>query len=359
MIKNQTTHAYIGTYTQTGNGGNHRKEGIYICRVDLINGKLTLEAKVESNENPSYLRLHPGKRFLYAVNELEHGKASSFAVNPANAFLTLLNSQPVDGSAPCYVSYDLSGKYMLVANYSSGNLTVFPIRADGKLDPHSDLVAHVGSGPRREQDGARAHSIAFAPGGKYVVAADLGMDRLIVYKFDEIHGKLVLNDLPGVTAHLGAGPRHFIFHPNGQILYCANELNSTVMVCSWEGIKGILAPIQVLSTLPADFSGWNAVADIHMHPDQKTLYVSNRGHNSLAIFRVANNGTLTPIGYTGSGGEIPRNFAVDPGGKWLFVANQNSNNVVTFRVDMESGIPEKTENVFEVPSPVCIELVDF
>lgn len=358
MTQNMTRHAFIGTYTKSKRGEEHRKEGIYLCKVDSGSGQLSVQSMVVSNENPSYVRLHPGRRYLYAVNELDKGRASSFAVDPSTAELTLLNSQPTGGATPCFAGYDPEGKFLMVANYSSGNLTVFPIRADGKLDPHSDLVTHVGSGPYLGKQ-AHAHSIAFDPSGAYAIAADLGIDRLLVYKLDRVHGILNLIEGSGAAAKPGAGPRHFIFHPNGQILYCANELNSTVLVCSWDGSKGLLTPVQDISTLPVGFAGENAVADIHLNPSASTLYVSNRGHNSLAVFRVAADGELTSMGHVGSGGKIPRNFAVDPGGKWLYVANQNSNNVVSFRIDSESGMPQETGNVLQVPSPVCIELVDF
>jgi 6-phosphogluconolactonase len=360
MTQQITKHAYIGTYTQSERGEEHRKEGIYLCQVDSTTGQLSIQSKAVSNENPGFLRLHPNRRFLYAVNELVKGGVSSFAVDPSSGDLTLLNSQATDGVHPCFVQFDPEGKFMLVSNYSSGSLAVFPIRPDGKLDPHSDLVTHVGSGPNLDrQERAHAHSLAFDPSGKYVIAADLGIDRLLVYKLDTERGKLILNDLSGAVTQPGAGPRHFTFHPNGRILYSANELNGTVTVCSWDSSRGLLTPVQVVPTLPVEFKGENTVADIHLDPTAKTLYVSNRGHNSLAVFRIASDALLTPIGHVGCGGNWPRNFAVDPGGKWLYVANQYSNHVVTFQIDAKSGMPQETGKVLQVPSPVCIELVDF
>ena len=353
-------YTYIGCYTDQGKGEPHRPEGIILCKVDAETGRLDLIARFASNESPSFLRLHPNRKNLYAVNELVAGKVSAFEVDPASGALTVMNSQPTDGAHPCYISYDPSGKFALISNYSSGSLAVFPIGEDGRLAPHSDLVVHGGSGPNKgRQERPHAHSIAFDPSGKYAIAADLGIDRLLVYRLDSGSGKLVLNDLSGAATQPGAGPRHFTFHPNGGILYCGNEVNNTVTVCTWDSSKGILVPVQVLPTLPADFIGESTVADIHLNPAATRLYVSNRGHNSLAVFAVRADGTLSALGQVSCGGNWPRNFAIDPSGTWLFAANQYSNDVVTFRIDGEDGMPRETGQVLQVLSPVCLELVEF
>lgn len=353
-----TQYAYVGTYTDKGKDGEHRKEGIFLYERDQETGKLTLLSKQASKENPSFLRIHPTKKFLYSVIELVEGGASSFAVNQADGSLTLLNSQPTLGVHPCHLDYDPSGKFALISNYSSGCLSIFPILADGTLAPVSDFVEHHGSGVRKQQERAHAHSMAFDPSGNYLLAADLGLDRIFVYRLDTATGKLSLHDLSGAAMTPGAGPRHFVFHANGEILYSANELNGTVTVCTWDAQKGILVPVQNVPTLPADFSGENGVADIHLHPSGKILYVSNRGHNSLAVFKVLEDGLLAPLGHVACGGNWPRNFAVDPGGRWLYVANQRSSNLAIYRLDPETGWPELIDASLEVPGPVCIELVD-
>jgi 6-phosphogluconolactonase len=353
-----TQYAYVGTYTQDEHGKEHRAEGIYIYQVDPASGKLSLKSKALARENPSFLRMHPSKKYLYAVNELVEGKVSSFAVNPANGELTWLNSQPTKGMHPCYVSFDPAGKFMLIANYSSGSLAVFPILPDGTLAPMSDLIEHQGKGPNpHRQERAHAHSIAFDPSGKFALAADLGIDQILVYRLDPVTGKLSLNDPPHARMHPGAGPRHFSFHPNGNILYCANELDGTVSVCQWNDQTGILSPYQTLPTLPAGFTQDNTVADIHLDSSAKTLYVSNRGHNSLAVFRVLADGSLTPLTILPCGGNWPRNFALDGQGKWLYVANQYSSDLVQFRLNPDSGLPEATGEVYAIPSPVCVEIV--
>lgn len=354
-----TKYAYVGTYTQEERGKPHRKEGIYVYRRDAESGKLSLVSTVDSKENPSFLRLHPNKRFLYAVNELAEGEVSAFAIDPGTGRLTRINSQPTLGVHPCYISYDPAGRFAMISNYSSGSLAVFPIQADGQLAPMSGFVEHKGSGPNQgRQERAHAHSIAFDPSGQFVLAADLGIDRILVYTLDGEHGKLALHELPGAEMRPGSGPRHFVFHPNGKILYGANELDGTVTVCTWDSQKGRLTPVQHISTLPADFKGENTVADIHLDPAAKTLYVSNRGHNSLAVFRVNGDASLTLLEITSCGGNWPRNFAVDPDGKWLYVANQYSGNLVLFRLDPDTGRPIPTGDAYELPSPVCIELAE-
>jgi 6-phosphogluconolactonase len=353
-----TQYAYIGTNTNTAKDGGHRKEGVYLYRRDLETGQLTLISGQVSKEEPTFLRMHPNKKFLYAVVELVEGGASSFAVNPTDGSLTLLNSQPTGGIHPCHIAYDPSGKFALVSNYSSGRLSIFPILDDGTLGPMSDFVDHQGNGPRKQQERAHAHSMAFDPSGQFLLAADLGVDRIYVYRLDLESGKLTLHNPGWVEMAAGAGPRHFIFDDSGTILYSANELDSTVTVCAWDAQNGVLTPQQTISTLPGDFQGDNGVADIHLHPSGKALYVSNRGHNSLAVFNVLADGTLAAAGHVSCGGNWPRNFAVAPDGRWLYVANQRSGNVVIYQLNPESGWPEVVVDTLQVPGPVCIELVD-
>jgi len=351
-----STYAYVGG-AASGQGGAQPR-GISLFRRDDTTGKLILQADFVSGKDPTFLKVHPNKQFVYAVIETVEGGASAYALDQSGGGLTLLNSQPTNGVHPCHVNFDPAGKFMLVSNYSSGSLSVFPIQADGTLAPMSDCVFHRGSGPHKNQERAHAHSMGFDPSGNFLLAADLGLDRILVYRLDQ-NGKLVLHTLSGAAMTPGAGPRHFVFHPNGHILYSANELNSSVTVCQWDGEKGILVPVQTESTLPVDFQGENAVADIHLHPNGKTLYISNRGHNSLAVFQVAPDASLKAAGHVSCGGNWPRNFAVDPSGKWLYVANQRSGNLATYRVNPESGWPEELIDSINTHSPMCIELTEF
>ncbi len=256
---------YFGTYTATSSKEPHRKEGIYIFEYDPGQGILTFASTVQDVQNPSFLGIHPSRRYLYAVNELHHGQASAFAIDPASGALTFLNSQPTDGSAPCYVSFDPEGKWLLVPNYGNGTLAVFPILAGGELGPHSDYVVHKGAGPDQgRQENAHAHSVLFDPSGQFVLAADLGIDQVLVYRLDRERGKLAPHQPAYLKMPAGAGPRHMAFHPNGKIIYVANELNSTVTSCNWDETAGKLEAVQTLSTLPAEFTQWNSVADIHI-----------------------------------------------------------------------------------------------
>jgi len=351
---------YFGTYTATSPKESHRKEGIYVYEYDPSQGFLTFASAAQNVQNPSFLGIHPRKPFLYAVNELHHGQASAFRVDPTSGALTYLNSQPTDGSAPCYLSFDPEGKWLLVSNYGNGTLAVFPIQPNGELGPHSDYIVHKGSGlDTGRQENAHAHSVLFDPTGNYVLAADLGIDQVLIYRLDRDCGKLSPHQPAYLTMPAGSGPRHMAFHPNGRIIYVANELKSTVTACSWDALDGRLEARQTLSTLPADFNQWNSVADIHITPDGKYLYVSNRGHHSLAIFKAGLDGMLTPLGYSPSGGEWPRNFAILPPGDRILVANEHSDNAVTYRIDSASGQLIPTGSQYQVPRPVCVLPVQF
>lgn len=350
----------FGTYTQTSPDGPHRSQGVYIYQMDPNSGELNYVSSVDGVQNPSFLDVHPTHRFLYTVNEFDQGRVSAVAIGPNLRSFTFLNSQSTGGSAPCYLSLDPAGKWLFVANYGSGSLAVFPILPDGSLGPASDFVQHQGSSANKiRQTSPFAHSILFDPTGRFVLAADLGIDRVLVYRLDESAGRLHPHDPSGMSTHPGAGPRHLVFHPNQRFLYVSNELDSTVTACSWDSGKGSLKPIQALSTLPPGFSGENGVADIRITPSGSYLYVSNRGHNSLAIYAVnSQDGTLTPNGIVSTLGNWPRNFAIDPSGAFLYAANQFSDTVVTFRVDGNTGQLIPTGQVTSVPSPVCVKIVD-
>jgi len=346
---------FIGSYTSDDGQIENRPDGIYTCQVS-DDGQLKLILSNLSGLNPSFLAQHPTRQFLYAVNELEANAASAFAIAPQTGALTLLNSQPTGGVWPCQASVDPTGRWLMVANYKSGSLTVFPILPDGQLGPASDYVEHQGvPGPDDRQEHAHAHMIKFDPTGRLVLVSDLGLDRMFIYHLDGNLGRLEASAQEMVVMPPASGPRHFVFHPEGHLLYLANELDSTVTACEWDSQSGTLGPFQKLSTLPVGYEGYNDVADIHLHPSGRFLYVSNRGHDSLAVFSVdPNSGMLEAIGHTLSGGLTPRGFNVDPAGHFILVANQNSNNVVSLRVDPGSGLLYPTEYIISLPRPVFV-----
>ena len=351
---------YIGTYTETWRGKKHRPEGIIQFQFNPKEVTLEQVGVTRDTLNPGFLAVHPNRRFMYAINELPESTVSAFAIDPTSGALTLLNLQPTRGAATCYVSCDPAGRWVMVSSYSSGSLAVFPIAADGSLGEMADFVQHQGSGqdPRR-QEGPHAHSIRFDPTGRFVLAADLGLDQVKVYRLDAKTGKLMPNDPPALQVAPGAGPRHFDFSPSGRFVYVANELDSTVTACTWDSRQGAMAAFQTLSTLPAGFKGQSSVADIHLTPGGEWLYVSNRGHDSLAVYAVdRHSGQLSARGYVHTGGQVPRNFAIDPSGEFLLAANQNTSNLVLFRLDPAQGSPIPTGVEAAVPSPVCVIFFD-
>ncbi len=354
-----TRFAYVGTYTSTDKSQPHRKEGIYVFHVNPADGKLTLSSTAESGPNPSFLTIHPSRKFLYAVNELVEGQVSSFAIDQVHGTLTRLNAQSTEGMHPCYVSVDPKGKWVLISNYSSGSVAVYPVEMDGRLGPKSDFVQHEGAlGPQKDrQERAHAHSIDFDPSGQYVLAADLGLDKVFVYRLNGQTGKLTAHGA-GIPCAPGAGPRHFTFHPNGRFLYVANELNATVAVYEWDARTGTADPVQTIGTLPESFDSYNLVADIHFDGSGRYLLVSNRGHQSLVIYEAEpDSGSLVRLGYSPCGGDWPRNFGFDPSGANLYVLNQNSGDLAAFRFDRESG-QAHTGAVYPIPSPMCIKFLD-
>jgi 6-phosphogluconolactonase len=344
---------YIGTYTN-----NTKSKGIYAYRFDSPSGKLEALGLAGETANPSFLAIHPSRRFLYAVGEGKPSSVSAFSVDTTTGKLTPLNSEPVPGAGPCYISLDRAGRYAFVANYGSGNVLVFPIGADGRIQPPAANVQHAGSGgnPKR-QAGPHAHSIKLSPDERYVLAADLGIDQLLVYRFDRATGKLTPNEPPSAKLKPGAGPRHFAFHPNKRVVYSINELDSTVTAFEWNARRGTLTEFQTTSTLPAGFSGNNSTAEIVVHPNGRFVYGSNRGHDSIAVFAADRKGTLKLIDNTPTMGSTPRNFAIDPTGKYLFAANQRSDNLVVFRIDGKTGKLTAAGPPVEVGSPVCVRFV--
>ncbi|HXG60328.1 MAG TPA: lactonase family protein [Planctomycetota bacterium] len=351
---------YVGTYT-----GRDGARGIELLRLDPASGDLTPAGTAAEASNPSFLAIHPNRRFLYAVNEVadfegrKTGVVSAFAIEPATGALRFLNRQSSEGTGPCYVSVDPSGRCVLVANYGGGSVAALPIREDGGLGPAGSSVKHQGSGPNpRRQKEPHAHCIVTDPAGRFAFAADLGLDKVLVYRLDAAAAGLVPNEPPAASVEPGSGPRHFAFHPGGKWAYVINELSSTVTAFRYDAGRGALEPFQTVSTLPADFKGTNYTAEVVVSPDGRTLYGSNRGHDSLAIFRIdPADGRLTPAGHVSTGGKWPRNFALAPGGRWLLAANQNSDSIVVFRVDSETGGLVPAGRSAKVAKPVCIRFL--
>ncbi|HEV2670530.1 MAG TPA: lactonase family protein [Gemmatimonadales bacterium] len=343
---------YVGTYT----------ESIYLVSMDRRSGELLRVGTVAAGPNPSFLALRPNGQVLYAVNELEksNGKAtgtvSAFTIERATGALTRLNQQPSGGGAPCFVSVDRSGRIALVANYAGGNVALLPIEATGALAPAAQVVQHTGKGPNAErQEAPHAHCILSDPSNRFALAADLGADRVFVYRLD-LDGKS-LRHVEGGDAVMrpGAGPRHIAFHPTLPLVFVACELDSTVVTLRFDAERGALSALDRRSTLPTGWTGTNYPADIHVAASGRTLYVSNRGHNSIAVFSVAEStGALALEQVVSTEGDWPRNFSLDPSGRWLLVANQRSDSVVVFGREPDTGKLTPTRQRLALPSPVCL-----
>jgi 6-phosphogluconolactonase len=353
---------YVGTYTE------HGSKGIYSYRFDSATGKLTSPVLAAESVQPSFLALAPNGKFLYAVNELEKyngqatGAVSAFAIQPETGKLSLLNQVASRGEDPAHVVLDKTGKYVLAANYTSGSVTVFPILKDGHLGDVTSFVQHHGHSvnPDRQQ-GPHAHAIAISPDNRFALVADLGLDQLLVYKFDASKGKLGAD--PGIVKTApGAGPRHLVFSSSGRFLYVINEMQSTVVAYSYNAASGSLHELQTISTLPKNFGGESTGAEIEIDPSGKFLFASNRPskaeNGSIAVFAIdARQGTLSNIETDSTGGRTPRNFAIDPTGLWLLAANQDSDNVVIFRIDGRTGHLTPTGESVQLSSPVCLRFL--
>ncbi len=347
---------YIGTYT----GG--ASEGIYQTRLDPQTGMLENPVLAVKVENPSFLAAHPQKPFLYSTGQgtnasgKKEGLVSAFAILPGDGKLTLLNQQPTVGEGPCHIAVGKEGRHVLVANYGGGSLTVLPIAEDGRLGVATDFIQHKGSSvhPQRQQ-GPHTHSVTLDGTGRYAIAADLGLDKLLVYRYDVASGSLEEHEPPFIAVKPGAGPRHFAFHPSGRSAYVVNELDNTVTAFSYDETAGRMEEIQSVGTLPKDFTGENTTAEIRVHPAGRFLYASNRGHDSIAVFSVEEaTGRLTSLGQTPSRGKTPRNFNISPDGNFLLAANQESDTLAAFRVHPDTGTLEALGEPVTAPTPVCV-----
>lgn len=340
----------VGTYT-TG-----KSEGIYVYKFNSSNGEFSPVSKIWS-ANPSFLAVSPDNKFVYAVNENQPGGVSSFSFDKSTGNLKELNKQPSGGDHPCYITTDKTGGWVITGNYSGGNLSVLPVNKDGSLEKPTQTIHHEGSSVNTaRQEKPHVHATVFSPDGKYLFVPDLGIDKVMVYKFNSNKGRLSSHSSPFAAVAPGAGPRHFDFHPSGKYAYLMEELTGSVSVFSHR--KGKLKHIQTISALPAGYKGSIGSADIHVSPDGKYLYSSNRGEsNSIALFSIDDkSGKLTAMGHRSTEGKTPRNFNFDPSGNFLLVANQNSDEIVIFK--RNSGLLEDTGKRIQVPKPVCIKWIN-
>jgi 6-phosphogluconolactonase len=346
---------YVGSYATA------EKAGIHALELDLATGDLRAKAETSGLANPSFLAFHPNRRFLYAVSEVSDyegqktGAVAAFAVDPKTGALRLLNRQASGGDGPCYITIAPSGRYAYVANYGGGTVAVLPIEANGALAPAISVVRHQGSGanPSR-QEGPHAHSIDLDGPGRFALAADLGLDKVMVYEVGE-KGSLTPHDPPSTALPPGSGPRHLAFGKKGAFAYVINELSSTIEAFAYDAALGTLKRTQSITTLPAGFTGKSYAAEIAVSADGRFLYGSNRGHDSIASFAIdAQTGRLHATSHTPTGGSWPRHFAIDPSGAFLLAANQKSNSVVVFRIDRRTGALTPTGHRIAVPQPACV-----
>lgn len=343
----------IGTYTDKGS------KGIYSFQWNGQTGELTGMVLAAETPEPSFLTLAPGHRAVYAVNEMQHGQpgsVSAFAVNGASAKLLSLNVVPSGGKGPCNTTTDHTGRALFVANYDSGSLASFKILPDKSLSGPVANIFYKGHSvnPERQHE-AHTHCTTVSPDNRHLLVNDLGLDRIMVYSFNPSTARITPNDPPYYSAVPGSGPRNLTFHPNGKWAYSIQEMGSTVDGLNWDANKGTLTRFQNISTLPKDAKPGNTGATVVVHPNGRTLYASNRGDDSIAVFSINSaNGRLTPIQHISCGGNTPRHFAMDPAGKWIVVANQDSANLVVLECAGPNGKLQATGRQYALDSPVCV-----
>ncbi len=345
---------YFGTYTDTNS------KGIYVSHFDTRTGKLTAPVLAAATADPTYLAVSPDHRFLYAVNEVPKtaGSLSAFKIDAATGKLEPLNAEPSGGTNACHLITDPGGKFLITANYASGNVEVLPVQTNGFLGAPACLIQHHGSSVNQaRQEGPHAHCVAMGAGNR-VYVCDLGLDKVMIYHLDPDSGQLTTNEIPWAEVKPGSGPRHIGFHPDGKYAYVVNEMGGTVTAFACEPASGKLTEIQTVSTLPDDFHGVNTSAEIAIHPSGKFLYASNRGDDSIAVFAIDEaTGRLTRVQIQPVSGKVPRGFGIDPTGQFLIAANQNSDNVVVFRINPEDGELIATGQTLELGKPVCVTFV--
>jgi 6-phosphogluconolactonase len=362
--------AYVGSYTSAVDGGANG-QGIYRFEMDTRTGAFTRKKLVAKAPNPSWIVIHPSKKYLFAVNEIvnqQSGSVSAYAIEPTTADLTLLNEVSSEGSGPAHMSLDASGKYAFVANYAGGTIAVFPIREDGRLaaavDVHRDLGsvgttsatnAPAGSFAISGHDAPHAHMIAADPGNRFVLSVDLGQDRIYVYRFDVNSGKLTPSETtPFISFPSGDGPRHFAFHPNGHWIYVLAEESSTIAFFLYDSTHGMLTLQQTISSLPDGFAGTNFTSEVVVSPDGRFLYAANRLHDTIAICTIDASGRLTLVGEVSTMGDYPRHCTFDPSGRFFYVCNQRSDSITCFEVQGQAGLLSFTGLYTAVGSPSIV-----
>jgi len=346
---------YLGTYTGA------KSKGIYVCRFDSATGRLSDPELAVATTSPSFLALHPNRRFLYAVGETSNlggkrvGAVSAFSLDGKTGKLKLLNRQSSGGAGPCQLTADQTGKCLLVANYGSGSIAALPIRADGTLGEPGTIIQHEGSSVNPErQSGPHAHCLITDPANRFAFACDLGLDKVLVYRLDPAQATLAANDPPFASIKPGSGPRHLAFDPSGRFAFLTSEMSSTLTAFGYDAKRGTLKELQTVSTLPEGFAGAKSGAEVQVHPSGKFVYASNRGHDSIAVFGLdPRSGKLTYVEHQSTRGKTPRHFVIDPAGQWLLAENQDSDSVVVFRVDAKTGRLSPTGQTVDVGSPTC------
>lgn len=375
---------YVGTYTgfkyvhhsKTWGVGESHSKGIYVSRFHAATGEVSEPELAAEVVNPSFLTISPNHRFLYAVSEdplslgppRDHSSyVSAFAIDQTTGKLRLLNTAPASGTSTCFISIDKTGKYVMMANFGSGSVSVVRVKEDGSLGELTAFIQNVGhSVDPSIQTEPHPHWIGVAPDNRYVIVSDLGLDKVLIFRFDAETGKLSPPDPPFASVYPGGGPRHFAFDPAGKFGYQLSEMSGMVDVYAWDPSKGTLTGVQRAHTVPHAFFGGNHSGEIEIHPNGKFLYESNRrtqsefvrGPESIGVFAIdPGNGTLTPVEQVDSGGIMPRNFKIDPTGAYLFSANQLTNNIVLFKIDGTTGKLSKAGTEIKVDTPVCIQFV--
>ena len=350
-----TSLLYAGTYAEAD------APGIHLLRMDAASGSLQHLQGQKAGPNPSFLAISPDGKFLYAVNQLfdpdgkSGGVVSAFEIDPESGHLAYLNNQPSHGAGPCHLTTDRQGRFLLVANYRSGSMALYPLAGSGLIEEACQILQHTGQGIRPEQGGPHAHYIAFSPDNRFCICCDLGIDQVMVYRFDPAAGALTMHGEAATSP--GAGPRHLDFAPDGSHAYLINELDSTMTAYAYAAELGTLRELQTISTLPEGYTGLNSCAEIYVHPSGNFVYGSNRGHDSIVVFRVApHTGMLELVQHESTRGKAPRNFVIDPTGRFLLAANQDSDTIVSFRIDSQTGTLTSEQSI-NLPKPVCLKFL--
>lgn len=357
MSERQKMLVFVGSYAEAADSG------IYVYELDKKDGRLTLLHEKAGVQNPSFLNLDAAQNRLYAIGErLEDGRrqgaAVAYAIDPESGALRELNRGPTVSATTCHIQRDASGRFFVVTSYSGGQIGLVEVGEGGTIGRLLDTHQHEGASVNRErQEKPHPHSAFFSPDNRFVWISDLGLDRIRAYRMNTEDKVLEFHVDTEVPA--GAGPRHFAFHPNGAYGYVINELDSTIVAFRYDGEAGKLERLQVVSTLPEGFAGESATAEIQVSPNGRFLYGSNRGHDSIAVFRIAEDGQLSPVAHTSTKGGHPRHFSLSPEGDYLLVANRDSNNIVVFKVDRENGTLHDTGYEVQASKPVCIRMAEF